>query len=51
MDRSTNGTYVTVDGEGETRLEHSELILRRRGWIAFGSPRESTQETVEFSCD
>jgi len=51
VDRSTNGTYVTVDGEGETRLEHTELILRRRGWIAFGSPREQTKETVEFSCD
>jgi adenylate cyclase len=53
VDSSTNGTFVTVEGEGETRLEHSELILRRRGWISFGSPRRTSKvsETVEFSCD
>jgi adenylate cyclase len=51
VDRSTNGTYVTVDGEGETRLEHGELVLRRRGWISFGCPRGKAAEAVEFVCD
>ena len=49
-DRSTNGTYITVEGEGEMRLDHAELTLRRRGWISFGSPRGAV-EAVEFDCD
>ena len=50
-DRSSNGTYVTVEGEGETRLERAELILRRRGWIAIGGRRGSGVEAVEFYCE
>jgi len=49
-DRSTNGTYITVEGEDEMRLEHDEVMLRRRGWIACGSPRGAV-ESVEFVCD
>ena len=49
-DRSTNGTFVTVEGEAETRLDHDELTLRRRGWISCGSPRGAV-ESVEFVCD
>jgi adenylate cyclase len=51
IDRSTNGTYVTVEGEGEVALEHDELTLRRRGWISFGVPRGAAAEAVEFFCD
>ena len=50
-DRSSNGTYVTLEGEGETRLERDELILRKRGWIAIGGRRGSGVEAVEFYCD
>ena len=50
-DRSSNGTYVTVDGEGETRLERAEIILRKRGWIAIGGRRGSGVEVVEFYCE
>lgn len=37
-DHSTNGTYVTFDGR-ETRLHREEIVLARRGWVAFGQPR------------
>jgi adenylate cyclase len=50
VDRSTNGTYVTVEGDSELLLRHAELTLRRRGWISFGAPRAET-EAVEFFCD
>ena len=50
-DKSTNGTFVTVEGEGEQRLQHDQLTLRRRGWISFGSPRNGENEAAEFRCD
>jgi adenylate cyclase len=49
-DVSTNGTYVTIDGEKEIRLEREELTLRKRGWIALGQPRAEAKEIVEFFC-
>jgi class 3 adenylate cyclase len=50
IDVSTNGTYVTIDGEKEEALERSELTLRKRGWITFGQPRVHATEVVEFFC-
>jgi adenylate cyclase len=49
-DISTNGTYVTVDGEEEVRLEREELTLRKRGWITLGQPRVHSKEVVRFFC-
>jgi adenylate cyclase len=49
-DVSTNGTYVTIEGDKEMTLEREELTLRKRGWIAIGAPRESAKEVVEFFC-
>jgi class 3 adenylate cyclase len=49
-DISTNGTYVTIDGEAEQCLERTELTLRKRGWIAFGTPRVHAKEIVQFFC-
>ena len=49
-DQSTNGTYVTVEGEGEVLLKREELTLRKRGWISLGGPK-GTSEALEFSCD
>jgi class 3 adenylate cyclase len=51
VDRSTNGTFVTVEGEDEVALQHDELTLRKRGWISFGTPRGSGGEGLEFACD
>ena len=50
-DQSTNGTYVTVEGEGEVVLKREELTLRKRGWISLGGPRGAAVEALEFSCD
>lgn len=47
-DVSTNGTYVTIDGDKEVLLEREELTLRKRGWICFGEPRVHAKEVVEF---
>ncbi|MGB0127333.1 MAG: adenylate/guanylate cyclase domain-containing protein [Rhodocyclaceae bacterium] len=49
VDQSTNGTYVTFDGELEFALKHEEVPLRNRGRIAFGhSSRDASAEVVEF---
>ena len=50
-DHSANGTYVTVEGENEVVLRRAEFPLRSHGWIAFGQPRASATETVEFYCE
>ncbi len=51
IDQSSNGTYVTFDGEREILLHHEELPLRGRGRIGFGHSCESDPvETVSFTC-
>ncbi|HUQ24740.1 MAG TPA: adenylate/guanylate cyclase domain-containing protein [Burkholderiales bacterium] len=50
-DTSSNGTYVTIQGEEEVQLKHEEMTLTKRGWIAFGQPRAAAKEAaVEFIC-
>jgi class 3 adenylate cyclase len=49
-DTSSNGTYVTIQGEPEVLLQREELMLSKRGWIAFGQPRVAAKEAVEFIC-
>ena len=51
VDRSTNGTFVTVAGEHEVLIAHDEFTLRKRGWISFGGPRDAASDAAEFSCD
>ena len=51
QDHSTNGTYVTADGEKEILLQREDLTLRGHGWIAFGQPRASTTDIVEYFCE
>ncbi len=50
-DHSSNGTYVTVEGEAELRLLEQELTLRARGWLAFGQPRLLTTEVIQYFCE
>ena len=51
VDQSSNGTYVTFDGERELRLHREELLLRGRGRISFGHPDEAGHlEALSFSC-
>jgi adenylate cyclase len=49
-DHSSNGTYVTVEGEGELKLLEQVLTLRARGWLAFGQPRKLTTEVIQYFC-
>jgi adenylate cyclase len=50
-DHSTNGTYVTMEGDAEMALHRSEVNLRKHGWIAFGRPRDLGGDVVEFFVD
>ena len=50
IDQSSNGTYVTVDGEAEIALRREELMLRGRGHISFGHPYAADPgETLRFA--
>ncbi len=48
VDQSTNGTYVTFDGEAEFTLKREEVILRNQGRISFGHAYDDGGEVVEF---
>ncbi|MBL8491495.1 MAG: adenylate/guanylate cyclase domain-containing protein [Rhodocyclaceae bacterium] len=49
VDQSTNGTYVTLDGEAEFVLKREEALLRGKGRIAFGhGAADEGAEVVEF---
>ena len=50
-DRSANGTYVSVEGQGEMVLRREEAILRGAGVIMLGQSRETATELVEFKVD
>jgi adenylate cyclase len=51
LDHSTNGTYVTVEGEAELAVRRSEFHLRKHGWMSFGQPGGAGVEVVEFFID
>jgi class 3 adenylate cyclase len=48
IDQSTNGTYVTFDGEAEFVLKREEVILRGHGRVAFGHACDRDSDVVEF---
>jgi class 3 adenylate cyclase len=50
-DVSTNGTYVTFDGDKEIELDREELVLSKKGWITLGQPRVHATQVIEFSID
>ena len=50
-DHSANGTYVTVEGEGEIALNREDYVLRGHGWISFGQPRAQAPRALEFFCE
>jgi len=50
-DQSSNGTFVTIEGDSEFVLHREEFILRKKGCISFGQSRESSEHYVEFSLD
>lgn len=51
IDVSTNGTYVTVEGEKEVLLQREEFVLRKRGSITLGTPLVKAAEGVEFDVE
>jgi class 3 adenylate cyclase len=51
IDQSSNGTYVTIDGEPEIMLRREELMLRGRGHVTFGHAyADDPAEFLGFSC-
>jgi len=51
VDHSSNGTFLTLEGEPEIPLRREEFVLRRRGRISFGHAYAvDPRETVEFVC-
>jgi adenylate cyclase len=52
IDYSSNGTFVTQDGEPELPLRREELVLRGRGRISFGHAHAADpSETLDYECD
>ncbi len=50
VDISSNGTFVTMDGEPELTLKREETILRGHGRIVFGHAwRSDADDVVEFT--
>jgi adenylate cyclase len=51
IDQSSNGTFVTVEGQGEIQLRREELKLQGRGHISFGHPYAADPvEMLAFAC-
>ncbi len=52
VDRSTNGTYLKIDGEEEFRVHRDEVHLRRFGIVSLGQLSENRQpeHIVHFEC-
>jgi adenylate cyclase len=51
QDHSANGTFVTFEDEHEMVLRREEVVLRGRGYIAFGQPRATANGVLEFTCE
>jgi len=51
VDQSSNGTYVTIEGEPEILLRREEIILRGRGHVSFGHAyQDDPSEVLAFWC-
>jgi class 3 adenylate cyclase len=52
VDRSSNGTYLQVEGGQHFVLRREEMVLTGSGFITFGHrPQTNDDETVKFWCD
>jgi adenylate cyclase len=50
VDQSSNGTFVTIEGEGEVQLRREEMMLRESGHISFGHAYDADPaETLVFN--
>lgn len=50
-DHSTNGTFITLNDEGELRIRTEEIVLHGRGWLSFGASRLLAEELIQFRCE
>ena len=51
VDHSSNGTFLTIEGEPEIQLRREEFVLRGHGHISFGHAySKDPSETVQFCC-
>lgn len=48
IDRSTNGTYLKIDGSPEQRVVDGEAIISGRGKLGFGHPTDTEGDSAEF---
>lgn len=48
-DHSTNGTYVTLDGEGEIYVHSEACLLGKKGRIALGEPGATSSCAIEYA--
>jgi predicted component of type VI protein secretion system len=50
IDESTNGTYVTTDGDAELLLRRDQVLLRGSGLVSFGAAStDPDAETLRFT--
>jgi class 3 adenylate cyclase len=52
FDHSTNGTYVTVEGEPEVLVKHESFLLRGSGLLSIGEPAAAARGRgrIEYEC-
>lgn len=50
VDESTNGTYVSIEGDREVMLRRESVMLRGRGRIALGTSTDAATDLVLFDC-
>jgi hypothetical protein len=51
IDESTNGTFVTIDGDSERFVKHAKITLRGKGVITFAaSSAEPDADRARFEC-
>ncbi|QJR16808.1 adenylate/guanylate cyclase domain-containing protein [Usitatibacter palustris] len=51
IDRSANGTWITVDGEPPVILRREEAMLRGKGSITLGHSLDGATEIVQYHCE
>jgi len=50
-DHSSNGTFVTVDGDAEILLQDEDMRCTGTAGSRFGEPRAETAEVVAYFVD
>ena len=50
IDRSSNGTFVQIEGEREFLLSREEVVLRGRGQFSLGRSCSNSPQVVSFVC-